>query len=61
MLNQYDKIRLHTGERGAIVEIFKDGTFLAEIFRKTGEVEVTEIKQNEVKARIVEIEEPLAV
>lgn len=58
-LKEYDKIRLKTGERGAILEIFDDGTYLAEIFTKDGKVDTTEVKIADIQAVIVEVEKPL--
>lgn|GEM_PF-5853973 len=34
MLKEFDKIRLSTGERGAVLEILDNETILAEIFKK---------------------------
>ena len=58
-LKMYDKIRLNTGERGAILEIFDDGTYLIEFFTKDGKVDTTEIKLKDIKAVIVEVENPI--
>ena len=59
MLKEYDKIRLKSGERGAILEIFKDGTYLAEIFTKEGKVDTTEVTIDDIKSKIVEVEEAI--
>ena len=56
-LKEYDKIRLKTGERGCILEIFGDGVFLAEIISKNGDIRTIEIESEEIKSRIVEVEE----
>jgi hypothetical protein len=55
-IKEYDKIRLKTGERGCILEIFNDGTFLAEVVAANGKVDTTEIKKHDIKAVIVEVE-----
>ena len=57
MLKAYDKIRLTTGERGTILEILDNSTYLAEIIAKNGDVDTTEIKRDAIKARIYEVEE----
>jgi len=60
MINEYDKIRLKSGERASILEIFDDGDYLAEIISKNGEVRVDEIKKENIKAVIREVEETLS-
>jgi len=56
-LKQYDKIRLKTGQRGRVIEFFNDGMCLAEVVNEKGGIEIKEIKKNDVKAVIVEVEE----
>jgi hypothetical protein len=58
MIKQYDKIRLNTGERASILELFKNGDYLAEIVSKKGDIKIEEIKKADIKAVIKEIEEP---
>ena len=59
MIKEYDRIRLKTGERGQILEILDDDTYLAEIISKEGDVDTTEIKKTAIKAIIVEHEKLL--
>ncbi|MCL2225262.1 MAG: hypothetical protein FWB96_09895 [Defluviitaleaceae bacterium] len=61
MIKEHDKVRFTTGERGNILEDFGDGVFLAEIIAKNGEVRIDEVKKWEIKAKIIEVEEPIAV
>ena len=56
MIKEYDKIRLKTGERGAILEIFDDGTLLVEYFTESGKIEIKEFQKHDVKALIQEVE-----
>ena len=56
MIKEYDKIRLKTGERGAILEIFDDDTLLVEYFAENGKIEIKELQKNDVKALIQEVE-----
>jgi hypothetical protein len=58
-VKEYDKIRLKTGERGRILEIFDETTYLAEVVSKTGNVETTEIKRDEIMALIIEVEQAI--
>jgi dsDNA-specific endonuclease/ATPase MutS2 len=59
MLKEFDKIRLKTGERGAILELFDDGAYLVEISATNGKIRVDEISKQDIVAKIVEVEEPL--
>ncbi|MDR0935473.1 MAG: hypothetical protein LBM98_02190 [Oscillospiraceae bacterium] len=59
MIKEYAKIRLTTGEIARILEIFKDGGYIAEIFRKKGGLETTEIRQSDIASVFVENEIPL--
>jgi hypothetical protein len=58
-LKEFDKIRLKTGQRGCIVEIFKDGTLLAEVVNGSGRIDIKELQKSDVKAIIKEVEVPL--
>jgi len=59
MIKEYDKIRLHSGERATILEVFTDDDFLAEIISKVAEIRIEEIKKRDIKAVIVETERPI--
>ena len=59
MPNIYDKIRLKTGELGRILEDFGDGAYIAEISRKSGEIDTTEIRIEEIASIFIETEKPL--
>ena len=56
MIKEFDKIRLKTGQRGCILEIFDDNNFLAEVASANGDIEITEIKKQDIKAVIEEVE-----
>ena len=57
MIKEYDAIRLKTGERGRILEILDETSYMAEVVSLRGSVETTIIKRDAIKARIVEVEE----
>ena len=57
MLKELDEVRLKTGERGTILENFNDGVYLVEIVSKNSEIRIDEVKKEDIKARIVEVEE----
>ena len=59
MINELDKVRLTTGERATIVEVFDENNFLAEIISKLSEIRVEDITRSDIKAKIIEIEQPL--
>ena len=60
MIKEFDKIRLKTGRRGRILEIFSDNTFLAEVVKENGDVEIDEIERDAIKAIIVEVEQAVS-
>ena len=60
MIAEYDKVRLKTGEIARIVEILDTNVFLAEIATKSGDINTTEINKNNIRAKIVEVEQPLS-
>jgi len=57
MPNIYDKIRLKSGEIGRILEDFGDGTYIAEISRKSGEIDTTEVRREEISSVFIETEQ----
>jgi len=59
MINTFDLVRLKSGERARILEIFSDGDFLAEVISKDGDIDTTEIKKENILAKIVEVEQPI--
>ena len=58
-IKEYDKIRLNTDEIGTILEIFDPKSFLAEIIRKAGGIDITEISLSDIKSVFVETEHPV--
>jgi len=60
MVELYNKVRLKTGEIATILEDFGDGAYLAEVFLKSGELDTTEIKREDIASVFEEIEKPLA-
>jgi len=60
MVELYNKVRLKTGEIATILEDFGDGDYLAEVFLKSGELDTTEIKREDIASVFEEIEKPLA-
>jgi len=63
MINEYDKVRLKTGEIARISEVLELGVaYIAEIFRKNGESSITidHIKHDDISSIFVETETPLA-
>jgi|GEM_PF-2045027 len=61
MINTYDLVRLKSGERARILEMFSDGDFIAEVISKSGDVDTVEIKRADISAKIVEIEQPINI
>jgi hypothetical protein len=59
MIKEYDKIRLHSGERATILEVFTESDFLAEIISNTAEIRIEEIQIKDIKSVIKEVEEPV--
>ena len=59
MIKVYDKIRLKSGELGRILEDFGDGAYIAEISKKSGEIDTLEIKQEEIASIFEEVEKPV--
>jgi len=59
MIGTFDLVRLKTGERARILEIFRDGDYLAEVVSKDGDIDTTEIKKADILAKIVEVEQPI--
>ena len=60
MIAEYDKVRLKTGEIARIVEILDSNVFLAEIATESGNINTTEINKSNIRAKIVEVEQPLS-
>ena len=60
-LKKHDKIRLKTGERGAILETFDDGSYLVEFFAKDGLVDIAEVTTEDIQAIIIEVEKALNI
>ena len=60
MIQEYDKIRLKTGEIGRILEILSEDAYMAEIFLKGGEIDTTEIKRDDIVSVFIETEQPIA-
>jgi len=60
MINLYSKVRLKTGEIGTILEDFGDGVYIAEVFLKSGGIDTTEIKKEDIASIFIENEMPLA-
>ena len=58
-LKEYDKVRLMSGELGRILEILAPSVFLAEIVRKGGGIDTTEINLTDIKSKFIEHEEPV--
>jgi len=56
-LYKNDYVRLHTGERGRILKILKDDTFLTRVFEK--DFQEIELKKSDIKSKIVEVDEPI--
>jgi len=59
MLKELDEVRLKTGERGTILENFNDGVYLVEIISKNSEIRIDEVKKEDIRSRIVEVEEAI--
>ena len=62
-IEQYDKVKLKTGEIARIVEIYQQGViYEAEIFRPNGEFSVTleAVKQEDIVSVYKQVEHPLA-
>jgi len=55
----YSKIRLKTGEIATILEDFGDGVYLAEVILKSGDIDTTEIKKENIMSVFEEIEKPI--
>lgn len=58
-IQEYDKVKLKTGEMARIVEVYEQGVaYEAEIFRRSGEFEVTidAIKQSDIASVFKETE-----
>ena len=61
MINEGDKIRLKSGEVAYVAEILEVGVaYIAEIFRKNGDISVTidQINHNDIATIFMEIEKP---
>jgi hypothetical protein len=50
-IKQYDRVLLKDGSQASIVEIFDDGTFLADI-DKSGDTFTEEIQKEEIEKKI---------
>lgn len=61
MINEYDKIRLKTGQIGRILEILDSDAYIAEIFHSDGNVDTSEIRHTEIASVFKEIETPLGL
>ena len=60
MIKEYDRVRLVNGELGRILEILAPSVFLAEVVRKSGGIDTTEIKLTDIKRKFIEVEEPIS-
>ncbi|MCL1807925.1 MAG: hypothetical protein FWG31_09520 [Oscillospiraceae bacterium] len=60
MIKEYDRVRLVNGELGRILEILAPSVFLAEVVRKSGGIDTTEIKLTDIKSKFIEVEEPIS-
>ena len=60
MINEYDKVRLKTGEIARIVEILDTNVYLAEVATKNGDINTTKINKRDIATIIVEVERPIA-
>jgi hypothetical protein len=61
-INEYDKVRLKTGEIARVVEILEAGVlYIAEIHRKGEGVSVEHVEHGEVFSVFKEIEHPMPV
>jgi hypothetical protein len=62
MINEYDKVRLKSGEIARIVEVLEDGKmYVGEIIRANRHVEVDHIPLENIASVFVETEQPLAI
>jgi len=62
MIQEYDKVRLKTGETARISEILESGVaYIAEIARKNGDFSITieQIRHDEIASVFVESEQPI--
>lgn len=60
MIKQYDHVKLKTGKRAVIVEIWKQGgTYEADIEIAPGKYETATIQHSDIESVFVEIEKPL--
>ena len=61
-LNMYQKVHLHTGVIGVVIEIFNDGeAHMVDIMTEDGEYEQETIYPKDVKSVVIEIERPFIV
>ena len=63
-INEYDKVRLTTGEIARISEVLEDGVaYIAEIFRKNEEFSITveQIRHDDIKSVFDVIERPISL
>ena len=58
-LEIYQKIRLHNGKVGHVIEIFNDGeAYMIDVKLGDGEYEQETVRPQEIKSIIVEVEKP---
>ena len=61
-LEMFQTVRLATGEKGAVVEIFNDGEgYMIDILLPDGNYELRTVRPHEIAAIFSEIEEPFAI
>ena len=61
-LKMYQKVHLHNGTTGVVIEIFNDGeAFMIDIMTEDGEYEQKTIYPKDIKSVIMEVERPFIV
>ena len=59
-VKQYDKIRLHSGLVGRIMEVLGAGEeFIVDVLTEDGEYDTLDIRKSDIKSKFVEYEEPI--
>ena len=61
MVQEYDKVKLVTGEVARISEVLEEGVaYIADIFKKDGGISVEQIAYNDIASVFKEIEYPIS-
>ena len=61
MINEYDKIKLVTGEIARVSEVLENAkAYIVEVFKKDGSISVEQISYNDIASVFEEIEHPIA-